>query len=297
MLVCKRNFFQHCTSVLGLARQTFNCFQINFLGRPQVFFTVGWGRGANHRSLWVCERKTFRQVFSVRNSVQPLRTWFQMWFLDSLKHLQQKWSRRRKSKTMYLDVILHRGRFFREWFSFRPCSNVYLSSHLVFELNYVCSQKLIWIQRISWIVIDVILPWNDNVIQWTILTECMLVFGIARRMFSCLQMISRSPNFVHFWYLIAKVQKHLFDSILQNEWRFYWAFFVSGEEHLMLIFFQLWFLNALKQSGQIVRGIRKIWTWITGDWKFLIGFLFQNARWTFTHFRKWYLGSCRILIR
>ena len=173
----------------------------------------------NHLSLWVCERKTFRQVFSVRNSAQPLRNWFQMWFLDSLKPLQQEWSRRRKSKLCVWMSFCIEDDFSGSDLVFGPARRFSVFTFGIWAQTSLLS-KLIWIQRISWIVFDVILPWNDNVIQWTILTECMFVFGFARRMFNCLQMILRSQNFVHFCYLIAKVQKHLFDSVLQNEWRF-----------------------------------------------------------------------------
>ena len=36
MLISEGKTFQHCTFVLGFARQTFNCFQIKFLGRPYL---------------------------------------------------------------------------------------------------------------------------------------------------------------------------------------------------------------------------------------------------------------------
>ena len=33
--------------------------------------------------------------------------------------------------------------------------------------------------------------------------------------------------------------------------------FIFGEDQIMLIGFQKWFLNALKESGQVLQGIRK----------------------------------------
>ena len=33
--------------------------------------------------------------------------------------------------------------------------------------------------------------------------------------------------------------------------------FVFGEDQIMLTCFQMWFLNVLKESGQVLQGIRK----------------------------------------
>ena len=88
--------------------------------------------------------------FFVQNSVNLTLIWFQMWFLDSLKRLQQKPSRRRKKQSMYLDITLNEERFFRVCFCFRSCSNVYLFSRLVFQVKQICSQKVNRIQKTYW---------------------------------------------------------------------------------------------------------------------------------------------------
>ena len=45
MLICERRIFQHCNFVLGIARHTFNCFQIIFSMSPLICLNiVGWVR-------------------------------------------------------------------------------------------------------------------------------------------------------------------------------------------------------------------------------------------------------------
>ena len=108
-------------------------------------------------------------------------------------------------------------------------------------------------------VFDVILPENDNVIERTIFTECILVFGIARRRFDCFspRMILRSPNFS---FLLADCQgvKAPFRFDFVKQMTFSVSNFVFGEDHIMLTCFEMWFLNTLKQSGQVLGGIKNI---------------------------------------
>ena len=64
MLICERKIFQHCTFVLGIARHTFNCFPIKFLGRPQVVYLLwlSWPCKTIFR-LEFANEWPFRQVF------------------------------------------------------------------------------------------------------------------------------------------------------------------------------------------------------------------------------------------
>ena len=67
MLFCERKKFQHCT-VFGIERYTVTCFQINFLGRPSVFFiNIGWVSGKKPSfvfNLWTIDH--FGKSFSFK---------------------------------------------------------------------------------------------------------------------------------------------------------------------------------------------------------------------------------------
>ena len=70
-------------------------------------------------------------------------------------------------------------------------------------------------------------------------------------------MILRSPNFS---FLLADCHgvKAPFRFDFAKRMTFSVSNFVFGEDQLMLTCFQMWFLNPLKQSGQVLHGVKKI---------------------------------------
>ena len=115
MLICERRIFQHCNFVLGIARHTFNCFQIIFSMSPLIcLFIVGWVR---------CVKPSFTSNFRTNDlfgKFFPFKTvcdWrllgFKCGFWTRSDVEGQKSSRRRINKAMYMDVILLKERFFR----------------------------------------------------------------------------------------------------------------------------------------------------------------------------------------
>ena len=144
-----------------------------------------------------------------------------------------------------------------------------------------------------------ILPEDDNVKKWTIFTQWVFVFGIARRRFKCFFFKNDFGIAELSSFLLADCQgvKALFRFEFAKRMTFSVSNFVFSEDQLMLICFQMWFLNALKQSGRFTWNNKENSNVNYGRMKFSeCVFLFKIARWTFTLFRNWYLGSRRLVI-
>ena len=176
-----------------------------------VFFKVNLGRKIVVKiSIPFCERifdlnvqriDRFRQSkFFVFGKVQLTQTCFQMWFVDSLKHIHQIFKRIPKSNRNFFTANLPREIFFRKRFSFRHWLTVYLYSSMVVGLKQSFYQKINSIQSIYCFVLDVILRRRDNeiVIFGTIFPEITFDFANAWRTLLCFQLrLLRVPNLLH----------------------------------------------------------------------------------------------------
>ena len=134
----------------------------------------------------------------VFGNVQLTLSCFQMWFVDSLKHLHKIF--KPKSNSNFFTVNLPRERSFQTRIFSRHWPNVHLYSSLVLVLKQPFYHKINSVQRIYCIVLDVILWRNDkDIVRYgTIFPESTFDFAHAWRMLFCFQIrFLRKLNLLH----------------------------------------------------------------------------------------------------